>query len=348
MSASKIPVGILGPTGIIGQYYAALLHNHPWFELTHLAGSRACSYEEALEGRWSIPHPQPVNLQVHSLENITLAKERCRLVFSALSTDAALLYEEAYAAADIAVFSNASVHRQNDDVPLIIPEINSNHLDLIPLQQKKRGWKKGFLIAKPNCSIQSFMIPLHALHAINPIKEILVTTLQSVSGAGSTALSPYSIQDNVIPYISGEEEKTESEPLKIWGKLKEGKLEISPIKISAQCNRIPVLDGHLASVSVGLQEPLTIPEIAQIWKTYHSELILPSSPKHPIVYFEEAHRPQVRLDRTHDHGMSIAIGRLRPCSLLQFRFVGLSHNAIRGGAGGGILSAELLHHKGFL
>jgi aspartate-semialdehyde dehydrogenase len=269
-------------------------------------------------------------------------------VFSALPNEIAELYEEAYAASGIAVFSNASIHRKSEDIPLIIPEINSEHLALIPLQQKKRGWSTGFIAAKPNCSIQSFMIPLHALHLTNPVKSIFVTTLQAVSGAGISSLSSHSIQDNIIPFIFGEEEKTETEPLKIWARLKEGKLEKSSVNISAQCNRVPVLDGHLASVSASLETPLSNEEIVHLWRTYDPELPLPSAPKQSILYFEESNRPQIRLDRTHNQGMSIAVGRLRSCPLLHFRFVGLSHNVLRGGASGGILCAELLRYKGFL
>lgn len=322
----KIPVGILGASGLLGQQYAALLTNHPWFELTF----RTSSHKNDL---------------YYSLDDIKIAKEKCRLLFSALPNALAEIYEERYADAGLGVISNASVYRMTPDVPLLIPEINYDHLKLIEIQRKNRNWDSGFLIVKPNCSIQSFMIPLTPLHHRFRVIQLFVTTLQAISGAGNSGLSSYAIQDNVIPFIPQEEEKSEAEPLKIWD------LTRDALSISAQCNRVPVLDGHLACISVKFERCPEIKEILDIWKNYRSlpqELKLPSAPSFPIIYREEQERPQTRLDRDSGKGMAVTVGRLRECPLLDIKFAGLSHNAIRGGAGGALLIAELLKSQNYL
>ncbi len=351
----KIPVGILGATGMVGQQYIRLLENHPWFTVVFVAASERSAgktYENAVEGRWFMQEqiPQTVkNLSVSPIDAIEEAKKRCRFVFSALDGETAKIYEEQYAAAGIPVVSNASTHRMTPDVPMIIPEINPEHINIISAQQKKRNWSSGFIAVKPNCSIQSYLTPLYALHKKFKIKTVFVTTMQAVSGAGHPGVASLDILDNVIPYIKGEEEKTENEPLKILGSIQNN--EIVPckdIKIAAHCNRVPTIDGHMACVSVGFETKPTREEILHAWSTFKSEpqqLQLPSAPVHPIIYRDEPNRPQTRLDRDTEKGMATVVGRLRECTILDWRFVGLSHNTIRGAAGGGILNAELLVAK---
>lgn len=348
----KIPVGILGATGRVGQQYIQLLANHPWFELAFLASSEQSAgktLQEAILGRehMQIP-PALLKQQVESIENISTAKKTCRFVFSALSNEAAKVYEEQYAKNGLPVISNAGHHRKSKDVPILIPEINAEHAKIIPLQQKNRNWDKGFIAVKPNCSLQSYMLPLAPLHDRFKVTQLLVTTLQAVSGAGYPGVSSLDMIDNIIPYIEKEEEKSEWEPLKIWGTLQEGSiLPANGITISAHCNRVPVLDGHLACVSVKFEQKPTQAEILRLWKEFKG-VALPSQPEFPIIYREECDRPQPRQDRSAGNGMSITCGRLRECPLLDFRFVALSHNTIRGAAGGGILNAELLVEKGYI
>jgi aspartate-semialdehyde dehydrogenase len=353
----KIPVGILGATGMVGQQYVQSLFNHPWFEITFLVSSEQSAgktYAEAVHGRWH--HNSPLDekvaqLKVQSMDNIALCKENCRFVFSAVTTPVAQMYEDQYAQAGIPVVSNAAFHRSTADVPVLIPEINANHLKIIPQQQKRRN-SPGFIVVKPNCSIQSYMIPLGPLHEKFRVKKILVTTLQSISGAGYPGVPSMDILDNIIPYIAGEETKSEKEPLKIWGHLRENKIEEDQdIHLSVHCNRVPVLDGHMACVSVEFAFKPTQEEILDAWKSFVSlpqQLKLPSAPLKTIVYREEENRPQPRLDRLEGNGMSVSVGRLRTCPLFQYRFAALSHNTIRGAAGGGILNAELLYKQGYL
>lgn len=353
----KIPVGILGATGMVGQQYLKLLASHPWFEVTFLASSEESSgksYSEAVKGRWHQDMMLPkelLNLTVHKINDIPRACKSCLFVFSALPTQAAQMYEELYAAAGLPVISNASYHRNTPDVPVLIPEINSEHLSIIPLQKAKRGWNKGFIVVKPNCSIQSYMIPLEPLNRLYGVKKILTTTLQAVSGAGYPGVSSLDIHDNVIPYIKGEEKKTEDEPLKIWGSIVDASIKPTrAISISAHCNRVPVIDGHLACVSVEFETKPSIEDILQAWDTFESipqKLQLPSSPTKTILYKKEEDRPQPRLDRLEGKGMAVTVGRLRECPLFHYRFAALSHNTIRGAAGGGILNAELLYKKGY-
>jgi len=350
----KISVGILGATGMVGQQYVQLLANHPWFDVCFFASSELSAgkiYAEAVSGRWHMNMPIPerfLNLPVHRMDEIELAKRSCDFVFSAVSNDAAKIYEELYARNGIPVISNAAYHRRSADVPVLIPEVNPDHAQIIPIQQKNRNWERGFIVAKPNCSLQSYMIPLSPLHQQFKVKRLIITTLQAVSGAGYPGVSSLDIMDNVIPYIANEEEKSEQEPLKIWGHIQDNFISsTNNIAISAHCNRVPVLDGHLACISVQFEQKPDKEEILSIWKNFRG-LPLPSAPDRPIIYREECNRPQPRQDRNAGNGMSVTIGRLRDCSIFDYRFVALSHNTIRGAAGGGILNAEFLMQQGYL
>ena len=358
----KIPVGILGATGLVGQRYAELLNNHPWFTITHLAASANSAgqnYRRAILGRTHFTAPileKILDLPVHNVDDVATAAQNCRLVFSAIELpekSALRELENSYAAAGLAVVSNASAHRGTDDVPMLIPEINHSHLKLIEAQRGQRSWP-GCIVVKPNCSLQSYLTPLYALEKAGyTLSEVMVTTLQAVSGAGYPGVASLDIIDNVVPYIGGEEDKTEQEPLKILGTLDNG--AVSPrtgLTISAHCNRVPVIDGHLACVSLKFknQKP-TLEEIINIWQSFRSlpqEFNLPFAPAQPIIYRPEENRPQPRRDRDADKGMAVTVGRLRPCPVLDYKFVGLSHNTIRGAAGGGILNAELLVAQGYI
>ena len=364
---AKIPVGILGATGMVGQNYIALLNDHPWFEVRYAAASPRSAgkkYAQAVAGRWQLekiyaPHVGEIMVEdANDVNRAIQAQKRgdCAFVFSALEMgkDETRALEDAYAAAGIPVISNASAHRWTNDVPVLIGEVNHHHTDIIPIQQKARGWTKGFIAVKPNCSIQSYMIPLHALALAGyPAQRLIVTTMQAVSGAGYPGVPSLDMIDNIVPYIGGEEEKTEKEPLKIFGSISGRVIENAVLpKISACCNRVPVVDGHTACVSLefGDKKP-SIEEIKKIWadfKALPQELDLPTAPKQPIIYREEDNRPQPRKDRNLDKGMAVVVGRLRPCNVFDIRFTALSHNTVRGAAGGGILNAELLKHKGYL
>jgi aspartate-semialdehyde dehydrogenase len=296
------------------------------------------------------------NVVVEDAGNVSKAIGKCRLVFSAVEMDkkAILALEEEYAGRGFAVVSNNSAHRNTEDVPVMVPEINHSHLDIIPQQQKKRGWKQGFIIVKPNCSIQSFMLPLYALiKAGYPVDRMIVTTLQAVSGAGYPGPASIDMIDNVLPYISGEEEKSEVEPAKILGRIEGGRIvPDESIRISAHCNRVAVSDGHTACVSLKFSDKKPeIDEVIGIWRNFTSlpqELKLPSAPLPPIIYRDEIDRPQPRKDRDAGGGMVVTVGRLRECNVFDYRFVGLHHNTVRGAAGGSILTAELLMARGLL
>ncbi|MDR1839985.1 MAG: aspartate-semialdehyde dehydrogenase [Treponema sp.] len=364
---AKIPVGILGATGMVGQQYISLLDAHPWFEVCYTAASPRSAgkkYKEAVAGRWHLAKdyaPHVGNIMVEDANDVNRAvaahkNKKCAFVFSALEMgkDETRALEEAYAAADIPVISNASAHRWTPDVPVLIPEINPHHTDIIPMQQKTRKWKKGFIVVKPNCSIQSFMLPLHALvQAGFLVKKLIVTTMQAVSGAGYPGVPSLDMIDNIVPYISGEEEKSEKEPLKVFGTIINGVIQDAVMpKISATCNRVPITDGHTACVSLGfgMKKP-HLGEIKKIWAAYRGlpqEADLPMAPKQAIVYREENNRPQPRKDRDTDKAMAVVVGRLRPCNVCDIRFTASSHNTVRGAAGGGILNAELLKHNGYL
>lgn len=353
----KISVGILGATGMVGQRFVTLLKNHPWFEIVCVAASANSagkSYKEAVKDRWVMDNPIPSNIgnmQVYDASNdIEEIISKVNLVFCAIDLDKEKTrkLEDAYAQKGIAVVSNNSAHRWSQDVPVIMPEINPQHLELIKTQQKNHGWKKGFIVVKPNCSIQSYLPILTPLLKYG-IKAIEVTTMQAVSGAGRTLSSWSEMQENIIPFIDGEEEKSEKEPLKIWGVLSKGKIKSKGPKISATCIRVPLEDGHLASVSISFKDKVSKNQIINEWKKFNplKKLNLPSSPENFITYFKEENRPQTRLDRNLEKGMGIGVGRLREYED-GFKFIGLSHNTIRGAAGGAILTAELLMKKGYI
>ncbi|GAB1483991.1 aspartate-semialdehyde dehydrogenase [Treponema sp.] len=364
---NKIPVGVLGATGMVGQQYIALLANHPWFEVKYLAASPRSAgktYREATLGRWQLAHSYAssvASLLVADANDVGAAKAAfargdCAFVFSALemAKDEIKALEEAYAAAGIPVVSNASAHRWTTDVPMLIAEVNPEHADIIPAQRKARNWAKGFIVVKPNCSIQSYTTPLFALKKAGfEIQRMFVTTMQAVSGAGYPGVPSLDIIDNIVPYIGGEEEKSEQEPLKIFGNVQGASIINASVPlVSAHCNRVPVVDGHTACVSLefGDKKP-SVEEVKAIWSSFKSlpqELDLPFAPLQPIIVREEADRPQPRKDRDADKAMAVSVGRIRPCKLFDLRFVGLSHNTVRGAAGGGILNAELLKAKGYL
>lgn len=359
----KIKVGILGATGMVGQNYIRLLENHPWFRVTYVAASansQGKKYSDSVSGRWQMTSPIPkevASLIVEDVVDVSKAKKKCDFIFSAFEiSDKELIKktEEEYAKAGLPVVSNASANRWTSDIPMLIPEINSKHTDIIPTQKKNRGFNKGFIAVKPNCSLQSYLTPIYALNKAGyPIKSIFITTLQAVSGAGYPGVASLDMIDNVVPFICGEEEKTEKEPLKILGEIKNGKfVDKTDLKISATCTRVPVSDGHLACVSIEFKNKKpTKEEIIKIWKNFKGEpqeLKLPFAPINPIIYTEEENRPQPKKDRGNDKAMSVTIGRLRDCNIFDYKFVTLSHNTVRGAAGGGILNAELLVKKGYI
>ena len=358
----KLKVGVIGATGMVGQNYLRLLSDHPWFEVAYLAASPNSAgkeYREAVAGRWHMKGDIPEKFEDMIVEDASLVEKaigKCNLIFSAVEMDkqSILAVEAEYARQGFAVVSNNSAHRNTEDVPVIIPEINADHLDIIPLQQKKHGWGKGFLVAKPNCSIQSYMIPLYALMKVGyTIDKMIVTTLQALSGAGYPGPTAIDLVDNIIPYISGEEEKSEIEPRKIFGKIQNGKIvPDESIKISAHCNRVPVIDGHTACCSIHFvgKKP-EMGEIINTWRNFAAlpqELKLPSAPIPAMIYRDEIDRPQPQKDRDAGNGQAITVGRLRECNVFDYRFIGLHHNTVRGAAGGSILTAELLKAKGFI
>ncbi len=348
---AKISVGILGATGMVGQTMVELLSNHPWFEVTELAASEKSAgkkYEEEMETRWSISSQIP-----QYARNLTIKECKpnlnCDVVFSALDSSVALEIEENFAKAGYIVASKAKNHRMDLDVPLLVPELNANHIDLIKVQQKKRGWK-GFIVTDPNCSTTQMSIVLKPLMDKFGVEQVMVTTMQALSGAGYPGVASLDIVDNVIPYIGDEEPKMESEPLKILGTFSSGKITPADFKISAQCNRVAVKDGHTECVSVKLSKNTTEGEILNAFKNFNplKGLKLPSAPEHPIVYLTSNNRPQPKLDVNIEHGMASVVGRLRECSILDYKFVILGHNLIRGAAGNAILNAELLKVKGYI
>ncbi len=359
----KIKVGILGATGMVGQNYIKLLDGHPWFSVSYVAASANSAgqkYEDAVKGRWQMDTQIPKNvknLKVEDVTDIEKAKGKCDFVFSAFEiSDKKVIKEteEAYAKMGTPVVSNASANRWTLDVPMLIPEINSDHIEIIKTQKKNHNWDKGFIVVKPNCSLQSYITPIYALEKSGfPIKKIMITTLQATSGAGYPGVPSLDMIDNIVPYIGGEEEKTEKEPLKILGNIKNGEFtERKDLKISATCTRVPVIDGHTAVVNIEFKDKKPTKEkIIEIWRNFKStpqDLNLPFAPINPIIYTEEENRPQPRKDRDADKGMAVTVGRLRDCNIFDYKFVALSHNTIRGAAGGGILNAELLVKKGFI
>lgn len=356
----KIKVGILGATGMVGQRFITMLKNHPWFSVCLVAASPQSAgkkYQDAVGQRWQMDTNIPnsiANLEILAVEkDMKKIAEQVDMVFSALDLDKEMIkkIEENYAGLGVAVISNNSAHRWTKDVPMIMPEINPDHLELIEIQRSNRGWKKGLIAVKPNCSIQSYVSILTALKKFEPLK-VLVNSLQAISGAGKTFLTWPEMIDNVIPFIGGEEEKSEKEPLKIWGKIHQGKLELAKKPdITATCIRVPVSNGHLASVFVSFKKIPTKMEIINSIKNFKppiNNLNLPSAPKEFIKYFTDEDRPQVRLDRDFERGMGVTMGRLREDKFFDWRFISLSHNTIRGAAGGAILLAELLVKKGYI
>ncbi|HLC65175.1 MAG TPA: aspartate-semialdehyde dehydrogenase [Candidatus Nanoarchaeia archaeon] len=354
----KIRAGILGATGAVGQKYIELLAGHPWFEITFLAASKeSSSYRNAVAERgWFVSADFPENiasLRVHNAEDAKSAKTICDFVFSALESGSATKLEPAYAA-EMPVVSNTSAYRKDPLVPVLIPEINPQHLGIIPIQKKERGYRGGFIVVKPNCSLQSYITPIHALmQAGYAVDRVIITTLQASSGAGVPGVPSLSLIDNVVPFIDGEEAKTENEPYKILGKISDGEIKnYGGMKISATCTRVPVRDGHMASVSISFNgKKPAIDEIIHVWESFGAlpqEYDLPFAPKHPIIYRDEENRPQPILDRGAEKGMAVTVGRLRECPVFDYKFIGLSHNTIRGAAGGGILNAELLVREGYI
>ena len=353
----KIPVGILGATGMVGQRFVTLLESHPWFEVVILAASPRSSgktYQKAVGENWRIDVPMPAyakKMKVYAVENdMPLISQKVRLVFCALDMEKEEIkaLENAYAKAGVAVVSNNSAHRWTVDVPMIIPEINPGHTDLIKVQRKRRGWDKGLIVVKPNCSVQSYIPIIYALSEFGPT-QVEVTTLQAISGAGKTFTSWPEMLDNAIPFISGEEEKTEKEPLKILGTVTKEDVESKKgIQISATCIRVAVSDGHMVSVAVKFRKKPTLRQIVRAIKNYKNpiaDLGLPSAPNPFIHYFSEDNRPQTNMDRNIGNGMAISCGRFREDPIFDWKFVSLSHNTIRGAAGGAILTAELLLAK---
>ena len=355
----KLKVGVLGATGMVGQRFVSLLADHPWYEVTVVAASPRSAgktYEEAVGARWKLDNPMPENVKklvVKDIHNIEEVVADVDFVFSAvdMTKDEIRAIEEAYAKAEVPVVSNNSAHRWTPDVPMIIPELNPEHAEVIEFQKKRLGTKRGFVAVKPNCSIQSYTPAFHALREFG-VKSALVTTYQAISGAGKTFKDWPEMVDNVIPYIGGEEEKSEQEPLKIWGKIEDGVIKKAegPI-ITSQCLRVPVTNGHMAAVFVNFDRKPTKEEILDRWKNFSGEpqkLNLPSAPKQFLQYFEEDNRPQTKLDRDYEHGMGVSLGRLREDTLFDYKFVGLAHNTLRGAAGGAVLCAELLTAKGYI
>ncbi len=355
----KYHVGVIGATGMVGQRFMLLLADHPFFEVTALAASSRSAgktYPQAVGDKWAFATPIPEKYHAMTVLDAEADMQKIAsavdFVFCAVNMDKAKIrtLEEAYAKAEIPVVSNNSAHRFTADVPMVIPEINADHLEVIPAQRARLGTKRGFIAVKSNCSLQSYVPLLHPLQSFG-VKEVAVCTYQAISGAGKTFTTMPEILDNVIPYICGEEEKSEKEPLKIWGKVENGEIvsATSPA-ITAQCLRVPVSDGHTAAVFVKFDKKPTKEEILSAWANFKGEpqtLALPSAPEQFLQYFEENDRPQAKLDRTAGNGMSVTVGRLREDSVYDYKFVGLSHNTLRGAAGGAVLLAELLAAKGY-
>ena len=352
-------VGIIGATGMVGQRFAILLENHPWFHVKVLAASSRSAgktYEEAVGKRWAMKKPIPASMKGlivrDASTDIKEIASAVDFVFCAvdMKKEEIKKLEEAYAKAECPVISNNSANRFTEDVPMIIPEINAEHADVIEAQRKRLGTKRGFIAVKSNCSLQSYVPALHPLKEAFGIKAVLACTYQAISGAGKTFETFPEIVDNVIPYIGGEEEKSEKEPLKIWGKVENGAIVCADgPAITTQCLRVPVSDGHMAAVFVSFEKKPTIAQIKEAWAQFKGEpqiLSLPSAPKQFLHYYEEENRPQTKLDRDTENGMAVHIGRLREDSQYDYKFVCLSHNTVRGAAGGAVLMAELLAAKG--
>ena len=353
-------VGVVGATGMVGQRFVTLLENHPWFKLTTLAASGRSAgktYEEAVGSRWAMTTPMPESVKkmvVLDASKVEEVASQVDFIFCAVNMpkDEIKALEEAYAKAECPVVSNNSANRFTPDVPMVVPEINADHIDIIPAQRKRLGTKRGFIAVKSNCSIQSYAPALHPLLKYG-IDKVLVCTYQAISGAGKTFERWPEMVDNLIPYIGGEEEKSEQEPLKVWGKVEDGRIvKAEGPAITAQCLRVPVSNGHTAAVFVSFRgEAPSMEQIKADWAGFKGraqELDLPSAPKQFLHYFEEPDRPQAKLDRELEGGMAVSLGRLRPDTQYDYKFVGLSHNTLRGAAGGAVLLAELLCAEGYM
>ncbi len=355
----RLRVGVLGATGMVGQRFISLLENHPWYEVVTVAASPRSAgrtYEEAVGGRWKMTTPMPgavKNLTVMNVNEVETVAASVDFVFSAvdMTKEEIKAIEEAYAKTGTPVVSNNSAHRWTPDVPMVVPEINPEHFEVIENQKKRLGTDRGFIVVKPNCSIQSYAPVLTAWKEFEPY-EVVATTYQAISGAGKTFKDWPEMVENIIPYIGGEEEKSEQEPLRLWGKIENGEIvKASEPVITCQCIRVPVLNGHTAAVFVKFRKKPTKEELIDRmvnFKGLPQELKLPSAPKQFIQYLEEDNRPQVTLDVDFETGMGISVGRLREDSVYDYKFVGLSHNTVRGAAGGAVLSAELLTAKGYI
>lgn len=344
---------------MVGQRLVTLLNNHPYFEVAKLAASKNSEgklYKDVVKDRWKIEEKMPKyaeNMKIYDVFDIENVKQGIDLVFCALDLDKKTLIklEEDYAKAEIIVVSNNSANRNQKDVPMLIPEINYNHLEVIPAQRKRLNTKKGFIVAKPNCSIQSY-VPIFAALSEYKVTKASICTYQAISGSGKTFKEWPEMVENIIPFIGGEEEKSEKEPLKIFGEVKNGEIvPANDLNLSAQCIRVPVLDGHLACVSFNLEKDPGLDVVIEKIKNYKSEIDkynLPHAPKPMIKYYEEETRPQPKLDRDNEKGMQITVGRVRKDNLFNYKFVGLSHNTLRGAAGGAVLTAELIKQMGYL
>ncbi|MCR1840594.1 aspartate-semialdehyde dehydrogenase [Murimonas intestini] len=357
--SEKLRVGILGATGMVGQRFISLLENHPWFEVVTVAASPRSAgktYEEAVGGRWKMDTPMPEavkNLIVMNVNEVEKVAESVDFVFSAvdMTKDEIKAIEEAYAKTETPVVSNNSAHRWTPDVPMVIPEVNPEHFEVIKFQKERLGTTRGFIAVKPNCSIQSYAPVLTAWKEFEPY-EVVATTYQAISGAGKTFKDWPEMVENIIPYIGGEEEKSEQEPLRLWGKIEDGviKKAESPV-ITCQCIRVPVLNGHTAAVFVKFRKKPSKEELIRKLEEFSGlpqELELPSAPKQFMRYMEEDNRPQVKADVDYENGMGVSIGRLREDTVYDYKFVGLSHNTVRGAAGGAVLCAELLKAQGYI
>lgn len=357
--SDKLKVGILGGTGMVGQRFISLLENHPWFEVTTIAASERSAgktYEEAVGGRWKMTAPMPEavkKLVVMNVNEVEQVAAKVDFVFSAvdMTKEEIKAIEEAYAKTETPVVSNNSAHRWTPDVPMVVPEINPDHMKVIDFQKKRLGTTRGFVAVKPNCSIQSYAPVLTAWAEFEPV-EVVATTYQAISGAGKTFADWPEMVENIIPYICGEEEKSELEPLRIWGKIEDGVIKPAegPV-ITCQCIRVPVLNGHTAAVFVKFNKKPTKEQLIEKIRSFKGvpqELELPSAPKQFIQYLEEDNRPQVKLDVDYENGMGVSVGRIREDKVYDFKFVGLSHNTVRGAAGGAVLCAELLKAQGYI
>ncbi len=356
----KYRAGVIGATGMVGQRFVTLLEGHPWFQLTAVAASPRSAgrtYGEAVAGRWAMKTPVPAEAADLTVLDAAADVEKMAslvdFVFCAVDMPKEQIraLEETYARAEIPVISNNSANRWTEDVPMVVPEMNPEHLQVIPAQRRRLGTERGFIAVKSNCSIQSYAPALHPLRKYG-IEKVLVCTYQAISGAGKTFERWPEMLDNVIPYIGGEEEKSEQEPLKVWGTLRDGRIvKAERPLITAQCLRVPVSDGHTAAVFVTFRDKPSLEQIRADWASFSGrpqELHLPSAPEHLLHYFEEPDRPQARLDRDLEGGMAVSLGRLRPDTQYDYKFVGLSHNTLRGAAGGAVLLAELLCAEGYI